>query len=130
MTMRKWFVLAVSLLFAGSATAQQTITRETFEADSVSDIVALCSAPADDGEGLVALGFCFGWLAGVDEFYKALLADERFNVKPVACPDRKLTRDEIRVQFVEWAKKNPDAMDMPALAGIIRAARETYPCAS
>jgi hypothetical protein len=57
-----------------------------------------------------------------------LLADERFDVQPVACPASEPSREETRDAFVRWAKADPARMNMPALEGMIHAAKETYPC--
>lgn len=127
MRTRLYVALAVALSLAPVANAAE-ITRETFKVRSVADIVDLCSAPRESDMGKYAYGFCFGWLRGIDEFYDAMLADKRFKMKAIACPESQLTYEEQRDLFVGWARKTKGAMEMPALNGLVRAAKETFPC--
>ena len=125
--MRAILSLTVALLVAGNAGAAELV-RADFEGETVGSIVKLCTASEDTDVGKYAIGFCYGWIEGLDQFYDALLADERFNVQPVACPGTELSREETRDAFVRWAKEDPAKMKMPALEGMIRAAKETFPC--
>ena len=119
--------LAAALLVAGNAGAAELV-RADFEGETVGSIVKLCTASEDTDAGKYAIGFCYGWIEGLDQFYDALLADERFDVQPVACPASEPSREETRYAFVRWAKADPARMKMPALEGMIRAAKDTYPC--
>ncbi len=119
--------LAAALLVAGNAGAAE-LARADFEGETVGSIVKLCTASEDTDVGKYAIGFCYGWIEGLDQFYVALLADERFDVQPVACPASEPSREETRDAFVRWAKEDPVKMKMPALEGMIRAAKETFPC--
>jgi Rap1a immunity proteins len=125
--MRAILSFAMVLLFAGNAGAAG-LEKADFKGETVGSIVKLCTASEDTNAGKYAIGFCYGWLEGLEQFYDALLADERFAVKPVACPATELTRAETRDAFVSWAKADPARMNMPALEGILSAAKETYPC--
>ncbi len=125
--MGRWRTLGALLLIATPVQATE-VTKETFEATTVKEIVALCSEPEDSDIGKYAIGFCYGWLRGIDQFYDALLGDERFEVKPVACPGREVSPGETRQLFIQWANTADGAMEMAALPGIIRAAKETFPC--
>ena len=125
--MKLGIVFALSLFVATTASAGE-VTRETFEAKSVSDIVDLCSEPEGTDAGKYAIGFCYGWLKGIDEFYDALLADERFDVKPISCPGRAVAASESRLLFVKWATSTEGALEMPALQGLVRASKEIFPC--
>jgi hypothetical protein len=119
--------LAAALLVAGNAGAAELV-RADFEGETVGSIVKLCTASEDTDDGKYAIGFCYGWIEGLDQFYDALLADERFDVQPVACPVSEPSREETRDAFVRWAKADPARMKMPALEGMIHAAKETFPC--
>ncbi len=125
--MRAFLSLVAALLVAGNSSAAELV-RVDFEGETVGSIVKLCTASEDTDVGKYAIGFCYGWIEGLDQFYDALLADERFNVKPVACPVTELSREETRDAFVRWAEADPAKMKMPALEGMIRAAKETFPC--
>lgn len=121
-------ILTCVLSIVGTAAVAGEPTKEAFEARTVGDIVSLCSASEASDTGKYAIGFCYGWLRGIDEFYDALLADERFNVKAVACPGREVSPGETRQLFVDWATSTNGAMEMAALPGLIRAAKEIFPC--
>jgi hypothetical protein len=125
--MRAILSLAAALLVAGNASATELV-RADFEGETVASIVKLCTASEDTDAGKYAIGFCYGWIEGLEQFYDALLVDERFNVKPVACPVAKLSREETRDFFVRWAGTDSEKMKMLALDGIILASKETYPC--
>ncbi len=125
--MRAILSLAAALLFAGNASAAE-LMRADFEGETVGSIVKLCTADPDTDTGKYAIGFCYGWIEGLDQFYDALLADERFDVQPVACPVSEPSREETRDAFVRWAQADPARMNMPALEGMIHAAKATFPC--
>lgn len=125
--MRTILSIAAALLVSSNAGAGE-LAKEHFEGETVDSMVMLCTASEDTDAGKYAIGFCYGWIEGLDQFYDALLADERFEVQPVACPTSESSREETRNAFVRWAKADPARMNMPALEGMIRAAKETYPC--
>ncbi len=120
-------LLAGAALWAMPAGAAD-LTADDFEAGSVGSVVKLCSAPESSAMNQYAQGFCYGWIAGIEQFYDALVADPRFNVQPSICTDGEISREEARVMLLSWAAKNPDSMSMPALSGLIQAIREQNPC--
>ena len=124
--MRFLSLVAGLALIAG--TAQADMKPQTFEAETVSSMQALCSADETTADGKYALGFCYGWIEGLGQFYEQLLIDERFDLKPVLCTDKELTREDVRVTFVDWAKANPKAGNQPALDGIFDAMKEKHAC--
>jgi hypothetical protein len=125
--MRAILSLAAALLFAGNAGAAELV-RADLEGETVGSIVKLCTADEDTDVGKYAVGFCYGWIEGIDQFYDELLADERWDVQPVACPVSEPSREETRYAFVRWAQADPARMKMPALDGLILAAKATFPC--
>lgn len=124
--------MRVATVAAGLAliavTAQAEITRETFDAETVASLHELCSADETTSAGKYAVGFCYGWIEGVGQFYEQLVSDSRFEFKSVVCTAGELTREEVRASFVNWAKANPQSAGRPALDGIFSALKETYPC--
>lgn len=120
-------LLAAAAFWAAPASAAE-VTADDFEAGSVGSVVKLCSAPESSAMNQYAQGFCYGWIAGIEQFYDALVADPRFNVRPTICTDGEISREEARVMLVDWAGRNPDSLAMPALSGLIQAIREKHPC--
>ncbi|MCL5778618.1 hypothetical protein M1105_16695 [Limibaculum sp. FT325] len=121
-------MLFAAALAAASTAALAEPTREDFEAMTVASLADLCSADEGSDIGKYAIGFCYGWIEGVEQLYAELLRDERFDVKPVACPGRVVTRDETRKIFLAWASGNPDSANLEPLQGIVEAMRATFPC--
>lgn len=126
--MRSALIAAAAILGTAGAVQAGELTKDDFKGESVAAMVDLCSADESTDIGKYAIGFCYGWIEGVEQFYGELLADERFDVQPVACPGRALTRDESRTYFLKWAAANPDAASLPPLEGLVRAAKATFPC--
>lgn len=120
-------LLAAATLLSLPASAAD-LTAEDFEAQTVGSLVKLCSSPESSAMNQYAQGFCYGYIAGLDQFYDALVADPRFNVKPTICTDDEISREEARTLLLQWAKAHPDSMGMPALSGMIQAIRDKHPC--
>lgn len=111
-----------------ASAAQAEIKPDLFAAEKVSSMQQLCSADETTSEGKYAIGFCFGWIKGLEQFYEGLLADKRFELEPAVCNTKDLTREEVRQTFLAWVKANPSAGEKPALEGIFSAMKEKFPC--
>ena len=120
--------LAAALILSSTTVSAADVTLNDFRAETTKSILHLCTADEDKDLGKYAIGFCYGWIEGLEQLWGALLADERFGIKPISCPGRRLTRDETRAEFINWVKANPSAMNLPPLEALTRAAKETYPC--
>ncbi len=118
---------AATVLWAAPAVASD-VTVEDFKAASVASVVKLCSSPESSAMNQYAQGFCYGWIAGIEQFYDALVADPRFDIQPTVCPNGEISREQARVILVEWAATHPESSGMPALSGLIQALRLKYPC--
>jgi hypothetical protein len=119
----------ITALALGATTAQAAeVKNEHFEATNVASVVKLCSADQATEAGKYAIGFCYGWIEGLEQFYAALLRDERFDVQPAVCPGRVVSREETRQIFLDWAAANPGMGNLDPLEGLIRASKEKFPC--
>lgn len=119
--------LASGLLLLAT-TAHAGVSVQNFEAETVGSMHQLCIADENVADGKYALGFCYGWIEGLGQFYEQLLVDERFDLEPAVCADSTLSREDVRLIFVNWAAAHPNAAEEPALEGIIQAMKEKYPC--
>jgi hypothetical protein len=129
MTSREMAAALVSAALLGAPMqAGASVEREDFEGRTLAALVQLCTADESTETGKYAIGFCCGWLQGVEQFYDAMLRDDRFEVKPVACPDRAMSRAETRDLVVRYGHGNPDALSLPPLEGVLRALQAAYPC--
>ena len=121
-------VLAVALALAAALPARAQGPGDPFQAETVAAMQALCTADQGTADGKYAVGFCYGWIEGLGQFYQELLTDKRFDFPRVICAGRELSREEVRSQFVDWARRHPADAGRPALAGIVDAMKEEYPC--
>lgn len=109
------------------ATASQ-MDSEAFTVRSTQDLVTLCGT--QEGSALYpdANLFCIGYIAGAAHYHRELVKGPK--IKPVFCPPDKVTRSEAVAIFLDWAKRNPGSMTLPAVEGLARAAAEKFPCPS
>lgn len=112
------------LALAGPAHAVEV---EDFVLSTTQDLVDVCSAAPDDPLAAEAKQACYGYIAGTIHFYRSLVdGGDRF--KPIVCPGRDLTRQEVAALLLDWAKDNPEHMDELPVEGVIRATVAAYPC--
>ncbi len=126
--MRRVACLLAAAAFLSAPVAAQELVDDDFQGQTVASVVKLCSAPETGARGQYAIGFCYGWIAGIDQFYDALVADPRFDFSPTICTDGEISREEARTLLIDWAAANPDSGNIPALSGLIQAIRAKYPC--
>jgi len=119
--------LALITLLAMPASAAE-VTEADFRAETVGSLTKLCSASESTEIGKYAIGFCYGWIEGIEQFYDELVADERFEVQPTICPGREVPREETREILVAWSAANPSLMNIAPLDALIRAGRAKFPC--
>lgn len=120
-------LLAAASLFVAPVAGAQVVEKD-FEAATAGELAKLCAAGETDAWHGYAIGFCYGWIAGVEQFYDALVADGRFDVKPTICPADEISREEARTIFLAWMKANPGKAGVASLDGMIQALRAKYPC--
>ncbi|HEX6141730.1 MAG TPA: Rap1a/Tai family immunity protein [Geminicoccaceae bacterium] len=118
-------VLGLVALLGGLPAAAAEV--EDFELQTTRDLVALCSTPGGDPLAAEAQQACFGYIAGAIHFYGALVTGgDRF--KPIVCPGRELTRQELAALLVAWAEDHPEHLDDLPVDNVLRAAAAAYPC--
>jgi hypothetical protein len=109
-------------MMAGQALA---LDPATFRLTNGSNLLELCSLPAEDPLHDRAMEFCNGYLTGSYHYYNATaLASNRF----VCAPNPTPTPTEVMSGFVTWAKAHPKYMDDRAIDALFRYLGETYPC--
>ena len=78
---------------------------------------------------MAAIHFCEGFATGAYQYYLALAARDP-GERVVCLPDPTPSRDQIKADFVAWAKANPSALNDPPVESIFRYLAEAYPCAA
>ena len=121
---------AIAAAGAVCALASPALAVETssFNLATTCDLVALCSCQPDDTLYAEALQFCYGDMAGVAQFHRALVRAD--DIKPVACPGYEVTREALVQVFLDWARASPGAMDELPAESVKRAAVAAWPCGS
>ena len=112
----------ISFILGGSAVAADV---NRFQIRNAADLVAVCSAGADDPAQASALGLCHGILVGAFSYYLSVVPSaNRF----VCAPNPTPTRAKVMSDFVAWAGANPKYMKDPAIDTLFRYLAEAYPC--
>jgi Rap1a immunity proteins len=115
-------VLAIALWPLGS----EALTREDFLVHSTQDLVKLCSASESDPLYQAAIGFCHGYVVGVNHYYHATLGPGKKGF--VCLPEPPPTRVEALQMFVAWTKQNPQYMSERPVDTIFRFLQARFPC--
>lgn len=118
-------LMAVAVL-AGPAPAA-AIDAEVFRLRSGADVVALCSAPATDPLYSAAVHMCHGFGAGTYQTIVAMTRHEK--LPPIVCaPDPPPSRNDTVGRFLEWARRNPQHLQDPAVEALGRFFVTEFPC--
>src|SRR5262245_14394214 len=106
--------LSLALTALVAAAPASAITGDEFRLRSGADLVALCATPAADPFYTAAVHMCHGFGAGT---YQAIVAMTRHEkMPPVVCaPDPPPSRNDTVTRFLEWAKRNPQYLQDPAV---------------
>ncbi|NBB69580.1 MAG: hypothetical protein GVY33_04525 [Alphaproteobacteria bacterium] len=72
--------------------------------------------------------FCYGYINGAGQFYRALVGNPEVDIEPFVCPGREVTEAEAVAIFLDWVDAHPDAGEEPAIDGLFRAWVEAFPC--
>ena len=120
-------VLSLALAALASAAPAAAVSGDEFRLRSGADLVALCGAPATDPLYTAALHMCHGFGAGT---YQAIVAMTRHEkLQPVVCPpDPPPSRNDTVARFLEWAKRNPQHLQDPAVEALGRFFVTEFPC--
>ena len=79
---------------------------------------AKASSPAD---GEFHLGLCIGFIKGVTNTWA------EHNPREV-CPPAEVTNEKLRSVVVDWLRLHPEALGAPAVAAVVVATTEAFPC--
>lgn len=111
-----WTVL---ILMMTSATA-----NASGEVDSAM-LVEYCGVTDEDPEAHTAIAFCYGYIDAALDYHHAILPGG----KRITCPPGTVTRKDVALAVVEWAKINTDKVgNQPPVNVVIQAASDKWPC--
>jgi hypothetical protein len=97
------------------------------EVKTAGQLASYCSGDLATEEGALARVFCYGYLTGVMQLHRELVAD--LQIESAACPDYTVSRDQLASVLVAYVASHPERRDEPPLSVLGYAAAETWPCA-
>ncbi|MEW6036647.1 MAG: Rap1a/Tai family immunity protein [Pseudomonadota bacterium] len=103
------------------------VTVEDFVIDNVKDLTDLCAVPPSDAAHVAALQFCYGYLQGAYDYYRA----ERKGPDAahfVCLPKPEPSREEVARLFLAWLKAHPGHEGEDAVEVLFRFGAEKWPC--
>jgi hypothetical protein len=114
--------LAAALLAVGIASTAHAQDGQRASTVTSGDLARSCGQDADAADRR----FCDGFISGAGQFYEAVLGPK--GIRPIACPDRQVSRQEMVDVFLAWSKEHRDLMQEKAVQGLMRAAVAEWPC--
>jgi Rap1a immunity proteins len=122
----KHFIAGAVLSAALLPAAARAVTDQNFNARTTEDLVALCSADANESMGTAALNFCHGFAQGAVavEMEREAADKRRSFCFPRPTPSRSTTINE----FVRWARANQGRMSDRPTDGFFAFLAERFPC--
>ena len=112
-------ILTLLLITAAPAAAQPQAQMRTDELMWQCEGVA--AAPVE------AIAFCVGYLSGFTDLNSVIKQMTKWS--PFCLPAQGVSRDQVRLVFVKWAKDHPSALHESARVSVMLALDEAFPCA-
>jgi hypothetical protein len=109
-----------TLVAVATSTPSLAGAPEDNQVATTGDLIELCSVSVDDPLYNAAMGFCLGYIDAAMDYHAALTAGPKYD--PIACPDTKVSREEVVAVVVEWSKRNPQHQNTETpIHGVMRA---------
>ena len=126
-----WFAVLCAIAASGVAPvpASAATSEDDFTMQTTRNLVNLCGTQPDDPVRDQAQELCLGYIAGAASMHRLLVAERKLEGGPIACPTQSVSREDFAAYFVNWANDHSQYMDDPAIATMVRAAIDKFPCA-
>lgn len=102
-----------------------TIATEARENEDQQRASFVCDECAEKGDA-VALAYCLGWMAGVNNYQGAL--EESKNMKQLYCVPGGAQIEDVRRIFVKYCDEHPEVRPYRAASALIVSLVHAYPC--
>lgn len=117
----------LALVLACGATASFAAESENFQVKTTRDLVTLCSAKMGDADYDAAKGYCLGFIDAAHDYHAVITSGDM--LRPITCPDKMTTRQQVIDMFLAWARNNGGLLDSESpIQGLMRAASARWPC--
>ena len=113
------------LAFLGSPVQAQ----EGVRADRILSTATLhehCAASEATEDGRLMIGYCLGAITGIAD--AAITLNAALTGKQTICLSEDVTADAMRLHFLLFVERRPDAMTLPAATVVIAVLQSNYPC--
>jgi hypothetical protein len=123
-------MLAAGMLamLAMAVPARAQVSEQTFRGGRSSDLAELCAADPTTEGGVAARAWCHGFIIGAGQYHSSLAAADPARERLFCLPETTPTLDQVRSDFVAWARANPQYGSDKAVDGLMRFAVATWPC--
>ncbi|PZW45925.1 hypothetical protein C8P66_110123 [Humitalea rosea] len=128
-------VAALAALLGGPALAQTSGSpppgsTQVTHATTVADLAAMCAPRSTGLPRLESIAYCQGYVTAAGHAYAELVpaSGPRPQIVCMGTPGPSIA--EAGIGFAAWAAQHPEHASEPALDGLLRYARATYPCAA
>ena len=95
---------------------------------TVAALAEVCATPSSSPDYTAFRYFCAGFLSGVSQYHAALHPVGGARAPLFCVPDPPPRLADAAAAFVAWARANPQFGGETAADGLMRFARQTYPC--
>jgi hypothetical protein len=120
---------AVAILATMSVTALAS-DQGDLRLRTTENLYNLCSTPAENQDFPIASAACNSFIRGAIQYHDGI--SDGVKIKKLVCYPEGATVADGKSVFLAWAKKNiqnTELMGEYPVKGLIRALKETYPCA-
>ena len=91
--------------------------------ETAGGLLTTCAASSLTPRGRMRLRYCYGYLTGVEETMRVVMAGD-----DAICPPTTITTRELAQVYVRYASSRPDDHRLPAVTVVARALRDRYSC--
>jgi len=123
-----YLAAALAGMAIAPAMAQSPAPSSVSQAGTVADLATLCDPPADSSRRLEAIAYCQGFLTAAGQYHTAQHPAGGARPPLFCLPNPPPTIAQSGLAFAAWARQNPQYNSEPAVEGLFRWARTTYPC--
>lgn len=119
--------LALALAISACAFNAQALTVADFDyIENTGELARLCGPADTEPMADEAHIFCLGYMAAAIAYHDEVSKSPEMD--RIACSEGDATREDVLEVFLSWAAKNPQYANAPPIEGLLRSAKEKWPC--
>ena len=122
----RWLACLAAVSMLATPSLADSTDPEVIDVETTADLLKVCSWPETDPLYPRMVSFCLGFVSATAWYDYAL--NEGDEKRMILCPPKTATLTEGALQFIAWAKVNPQLHKELAVEGVMRAAYEKWAC--